>query len=103
VPVSTNWVRHFNIATFTNGVCVTNTNTGMAAYNPPPAPAGGGGNVMYGGPMMFNYYMGCTNILSDGQGNLLLQDGGQLYINNNDSMALGLSRVIFRTSGTAAR
>ena len=42
--ISTNWVRHFNIATFTNGVCVTNT-YGSITLNPIDAPGGSSGTA----------------------------------------------------------
>ena len=78
--ITTTVVQSFNVTTYSNGVVQTNNGLG-GAYNPPAAPAG----VQYGGPMMFDYIEGCTNIESDGMGDLLLQDGGQLYINNNAS------------------
>ncbi len=82
--ITTNVVQSFNVTTYSNGVVQTNNGVG-GAYNPPAAPAG----VQYGGPMMFDYAYGCTNILSDGVGDLLLQDGGQLFVNNNDSQGFG--------------
>ncbi len=77
--ITTNVVQSFNVTTYSNGVA--QTNNGMVAYNP-PAPAAG---VQYGGPMMFDYYMGCTNILSDGMGDVLIQAGGCIYVNYSDT------------------
>jgi len=80
--VTTSVIRSFNLTTFSNGVAQTNSGLGDAWDAPPAAvPAG----VQYGGPMMFDYYMGCTNILSDGIGDLLIQDGGSIYVAAADS------------------
>ena len=78
----------FSVVTFSNGVCKTNWtltySTGQTLTLPTPV-----GNVQYGGPMMFDYAYGGTNILSDGVGDLLIQDGGSIYVNNNDSQGFG--------------
>jgi len=68
VTISTNWVRPFNIATFINGVCVTNTTgTLPAAALPPSVVTNNQARVNFGALNFFSgYEYGCiTNTTPD--------------------------------------